>query len=179
MFADDLSEKLATLLNEKQHRIVFAESCTCGLIAASMARIPGVSDVLAGSAVVYQIDTKVAWLGVSPQIITEHGVVSEQVSAAMASGVLDITPHATVSASITGHLGPNAPAELDAVAWTCVTYRIGEQLHSTTKQLSLQTVGEVSMAAIEVRRLRQFEAVRQAMAFMLHCLENSAASSNS
>ena len=177
MFADDITEKLATVLHQHQHRIVFAESCTAGLIAASLGRIPGVSNVLAGSAVVYQVDTKVAWLDINPQITAEYGVVSEKVSEAMAAGVLDKTPHASVAASITGHLGPNAPAELDGVAWTCVSYRIGSRTHASTKRLALQTASEASMTAIEIRRHRQFEAARQVIEFTLNCLENSTATS--
>jgi len=172
MFPDEQSEKLATALRRQQHRIVFAESCTAGLISASMARIPGVSEVLTGSAVVYQVDTKTEWLQVDPETIQRHDVVSDQVSQAMAVGVLNTTPHATIAASVTGHLGPNAPVELDGIAWTSVALRGSSNVPMASKRLRLQSDAESGMTDVEIRRHRQLEAVRQVMDFTLQCLEN-------
>jgi PncC family amidohydrolase len=106
-----------TLLKKTQQVLVAAESCTAGLIAATLARMPGMSAYLAGSFVVYQVDSKVAWLGVPPELIREHDVVSAEVAECMASQALKKTIHATAAISITGHLGPNAPRSLDGVAW--------------------------------------------------------------
>jgi nicotinamide-nucleotide amidase len=46
----------------------------------------------------------------------------------MAVGVLRITPEAMFSASITGHLGPAAPPELDGVVFAAVAQRLGSEL---------------------------------------------------
>lgn len=129
--------KLIRLLRETQHKIVFAESCTAGLIAATLGKTPGVSEFLAGSAVVYQLETKSAWLNVLPETLDRFGAVSQPVSEQMAHGVLQITPHATIAASVTGHLGPDAPAELDGVAWSTVAIREGETIRCKSQQLTL------------------------------------------
>jgi len=67
--------------------------------------------------VTYQEATKRRWLDVRPQDLAEFTAVSEQVARAMADGVLSITPHADCAVSVTGHLGPGAPPDLDAVVF--------------------------------------------------------------
>ena len=96
---------------------MLAESCTCGLIAATLGEIPGISEHLCGSAVVYRNATKAAWLNVSAHDLADPaiGAVSDAVAAAMAVGVLQNTAEADLSTSITGDLGPNAPPETDGV----------------------------------------------------------------
>lgn len=118
-----LAQQLAEFLEGSKEQLVFAESCTAGLAASTLASVPGISQYLCGSAVVYQIPTKVAWLEIAPDLIGTSGYVSEEVAVAMARGVLQMTPHATLSASITGDLGPNAPEETDGTAWIAVLSR--------------------------------------------------------
>ncbi|MCR9199475.1 MAG: nicotinamide-nucleotide amidohydrolase family protein [Planctomycetaceae bacterium] len=167
VFDDDLAAEVATALLADEHRIVFAESCTAGLLAASVARIPGVSRVLAGSAVTYQIPTKTAWLNIDPDTVEQHDVVSEQVSREMATGALALTPHATISASITGHLGPDAPASLDGTAFTTVCLRTAAGLCSHCRRLQLVTL---QTDGLPQRRARQIDAVGQVLRFVLECL---------
>jgi nicotinamide-nucleotide amidase len=109
------SELLAGLLTAQDVKIVFAESCTGGLVAATLAGIPGASDILCGSLVTYRDDAKSKWLGISPRTLKKPGAVSEQVALEMAIHALEVTPEAGLSASITGHLGPLAPANQDGV----------------------------------------------------------------
>ena len=109
------AQELQQTLQQYNQQVVFAESCTGGLVSASLAALPGISEHLCGSAVVYQVETKVAWLGLSAAMIERAGVASQSVAEEMALGVLTDTPQASVAASITGHLGPNAPAEFDGV----------------------------------------------------------------
>lgn len=97
--------------------LVLAESCTAGLVASSLGTIPGISRALCGSAVVYQIQTKAEWLGVSVETIERCGVVSSEVACEMATGVLRHTTAADLAVSVTGHLGPAAPPELDGIVW--------------------------------------------------------------
>lgn len=126
---DRAANLLADRLQAGGTQIVFAESCTAGLIAATLGRIPGISDYLCGAAVVYQIPTKTAWLGIPLALIEAHDAVSEDVAFAMASGALKTTPHADVAAAVTGHLGPAAePPELDGVVWMACADRKGRNL---------------------------------------------------
>lgn len=103
------------LLRESNRRIVLAESCTGGLAAAWFTSVPGASDVFCGSMVVYRNDTKSQWLGLDPQMLADEkiGPVSPQSSEQLAREVLSCTPEAHLAIGITGHLGPNAPLELN------------------------------------------------------------------
>ena len=126
IFPDELAaaaRELADALERNQTRIVFAESCTAGLVSASLATVPGISRWLCGSAVTYQEATKSRWLDVRPQDLEEFTAVSEQVARSMACGVLAITPHAECAVSVTGHLGPGAPPDLDAVVFVGTAIR--------------------------------------------------------
>lgn len=111
------------MLKERALKIVFAESCTGGLISAALTRIPGVSAYHCGSAVVYQVETKIAWLGVSKKTVAKHGVVSSEVAVEMARGALEHTPHADLAASVTGHLGPGAPEGQDGLMFAAAAVR--------------------------------------------------------
>lgn len=106
---------IAALLEADPRKLVLAESCTAGLAAASLAAVPGMSRFLCGSAVVYREPTKIAWLGVTEEDLAEHTAVSDLVAREMAIGVLANTPEADLALSVTGHLGPGAPAEQDGV----------------------------------------------------------------
>ena len=107
-------------LREYRVRIALAESCTGGLVAASLAAFPGASDWLCGSAVTYRERTKSDWLGVSTETLLQHTAVSREATEAMAAGLWQRTPEAHVAVAVTGHLGPSAPSELDAVVFVTV-----------------------------------------------------------
>lgn len=146
------------LLSAGNNTLVLAESCTAGLIAASLARSPGISAFLAGSLVVYQIPSKIRWLGVSEDSIHREGVVSEVVAREMAAGALRQTPHATVSLAITGHLGPDAPTHLDGVAWIAIAHRMAEGF---VARLQLTVAGAIPFP--DLRWLRQREAAERSL----------------
>lgn len=183
-FSDELAAILAARLLRNGQKIVFAESCTAGLISASLARIAGVSEALAGSAVVYQLATKSAWLGVSDAALETPGPVSQIVSEQMARGVLQKTPHATMAASITGHLGPRAPLELDGIAWSTVALRRGSDISLESRRFALHfsdsrpATGEdlpnsttVVEDELKLRHWRQFRAAELVLNFCIDVLD--------
>ena len=161
---DDLAKLLFQELEQTGDVLVLAESCTAGLIAATLARVPGMSRRLAGSFVVYQIDSKVAWLGISADTIRLHDVVSRDVAESMAGQALNRTPHATIALSITGHLGPDAPAVLDGIAWVSIARR---GIEADTVRLQLYPVSASTTNTADnlcrIRHARQTDAVRQAL----------------
>ena len=118
-----LVQEVAALLKRSRQRVVFAESCTAGLVAASLARVPGISESLCGSAVVYRLETKSKWLDIPAALLNDPGPVSEVVASRMAERVLALTPEADFAVSVTGHLGPNAPSDLDGVVYIGVARR--------------------------------------------------------
>jgi PncC family amidohydrolase len=114
---EELVHGLAESLAQKQLKVVFAESCTGGLVSAALAGVPGISEWLCGSAVTYRSPTKVAWLGVDAAQIEDFTAVCSEVALQMAVGVLDKTPEADLALSITGHLGPEAPEDMDGLVF--------------------------------------------------------------
>lgn len=114
---ENAATHLAARLKVAERRVVFVESCTAGLVSATLARVPGISAHLCGSAVTYREATKAAWVDVDVLLLAEQGAVCEEVALQMAVGCLHATAEADLAVSITGHLGPNAPAELDGVVY--------------------------------------------------------------
>lgn len=112
-----LAQRVVDLLKGSGTKLVLAESCTAGLVSAVLARIPGVSQFHCGSAVVYQVETKARWLGVSKALLRNPGPVSADVVTRMALGALAITPQADIAAAVTGHLGPGAPEGQDGLVY--------------------------------------------------------------
>lgn len=86
-------------------KIVTAESCTGGLVAALLTEIPGSSDVVDRGFVTYSNAAKIAMIGVPETMIASHGAVSPQVACAMAEGALTHS-QADCAVSITGVAGP-------------------------------------------------------------------------
>lgn len=174
---DSLAFRAFEWLRRTNHVLVTAESCTAGLIAATLARVPGMSNVLAGGFVVYQIESKVAWLDISSALIDRHGVVSSEIAQLMAEAALRNTPHATIALSITGHLGPDAPVDLDGVAWMGFAQRNHSgcshnlHLHTTIPTSTSSPVTE-SQQRLSVRHERQQDAVRQSLTFLCKKLES-------
>jgi PncC family amidohydrolase len=152
----EISKQLVERLADRELRVVFAESCTGGLISAELAKIPGVSEWLCGSAVTYRCDTKVRWLGVGPEEIAKHTAVSREVASQMARGVLVRTPEASLSASVTGHLGPDAPEGFDGVVFVAVATRIAnDHLTVEVSKNQLQTTERVERQAEAARLVLQ------------------------
>ena len=156
---------LAGLLTETGRRLVLAESCTAGLVAASLGRVPGISRHLCGSLVTYREASKTSWLGVPPPVLLRHTAVSEAVARLMASGALTVTPEADLAASVTGHLGPDAPPEQDGLIYVGVAERQPE-------------TGEIMVVKVRRCRLvsnsrlpRQREAALCVLALLLEHLE--------
>ncbi len=114
---------LFEVLEQTQTRIVFAESCSGGLVAASLASIPGISRWLCGSAVTYQDQIKIDWLGVAASDLQLHSAVSPEVTLAMARGALRMSSPAELAVAVSGHLGPGAPDELEGTVFIAAIWR--------------------------------------------------------
>ena len=115
-------------LRSRGETISVAESITGGGLAQALTSLPGSSEIFRGSVTAYQSEIKSAILQVPAELISEFGVVSEEVSAAMAVGVLALM-NSTWAISTTGVAGPG-PAEGVAAGtvWVAIDGPISQTL---------------------------------------------------
>ena len=102
---ENLSERVLAACRGARLRLAVAESCTGGLVLASLTAIPGASDVVERGFVTYGNDAKAEMLGVPGALIDAQGAVSEPVARAMAEGALRHSP-ADIGVGVTGIAGP-------------------------------------------------------------------------
>jgi len=105
-----IEEVILTALKSKRSKLALAESCTGGLIAHRLTQIPGCSEVLQGSLVLYQNELKQLELGISSELLQKNGAVSEEIARAMADGVRKKWG-STFGLATTGYLGPTGGDE--------------------------------------------------------------------
>ena len=91
--------------NLPPEKITFAESCTGGLIASTLTKYSGSSDVFDGSVVTYANRIKHEWLGVSQDTLKRYGAVSEQTVKEMLLGAIEISK-ANYAIAVSGIAGP-------------------------------------------------------------------------
>lgn len=101
-------------LRRTGHKIATAESLTGGLLCATLVDVPGASDVVCGGVVAYTPQVKIDLLGVSREVLAEHGSVHDVTAVQMASGAVEQVSGATLGISTTGVAGPD-PSEGVAV----------------------------------------------------------------
>jgi nicotinamide-nucleotide amidase len=111
---DALARLLIDEARARHVRIVTAESCTGGLVAAALTSIPGSSDVLERGFVTYSNRSKEELLGVRGDLIADLGAVSEGVARAMAEGALEAS-NAHIAVAITGVAGPGGGSPMKPV----------------------------------------------------------------
>src|SRR2546430_15553758 len=107
MADQELSEAARALLDlcrGKRLTLAAAESCTGGLLAATLTEIPGSSDVFERGFVTYSNEAKRAMLGVTPMTLAGHGAGSRETAEAMATGGVAHAP-VGLAGSITGIAG--------------------------------------------------------------------------
>ena len=111
---DTLEIVVGELLRKAGATLTVAESCTGGLLAERITRVAGSSDYFLGGAVTYTNELKTQVLGVPPEMLAEHGAVSEPVARTMAEGVRRVF-HSDYGAGITGVAGPGGGSEAKPV----------------------------------------------------------------
>jgi nicotinamide-nucleotide amidase len=100
-----MEEVVGDLLGRGRTTIAVAESCTGGLLLSRLTDVAGSSAYVLGGVVAYSNDAKSAFVGVPPDLIAEHGAVSEPVASAMAEGIRRRTG-AAIGVGVTGIAGP-------------------------------------------------------------------------
>lgn len=117
---------LVEQLYNKGNSISCAESCTGGLIASEITKIPGASSVFPGGVISYANTVKQELLNVPAEILANHGAVSKQTVEAMFAGIIGLmkSDYAVAVTGIAGPSGGTAEKPLGTVwiAWGTVTH---------------------------------------------------------
>lgn len=111
---ETLESVVGGLLQAADATLAVAESCTGGLLAERVTRVPGSSAWFLGGAVTYTNELKTQLLGVTPDMLAEHGAVSEPVALAMAEGSRRAF-RGDYGVGITGVAGPGGGSEAKPV----------------------------------------------------------------
>jgi nicotinamide-nucleotide amidase len=149
-----LAEVVSQRLRRQGLTVALAESLTGGMVCHRLASIAGASDILAGGLVAYTESAKQALLGVKPETLEQHSVVSEAVAREMAEGAYRIFG-CSLALSCTGYAGPTGGTPEDPVG----TAYIGLCREGETRVLRVCVPGDRNL----VRKR-----VAQAMLFWLY-----------
>ena len=149
-----LVENLATILINKNKKIVTAESCTGGMLAENFTAVSGSSSWFECGYISYSNDSKIHMLGVQSEVLNEHGAVSDIVAVQMAVGALN-NCLADIAVSITGIAGPEGgsaekPVGTVFIATADIDQRTNAKIHQfqgdrrkIREQSTLQAISQV------------------------------------
>lgn len=140
-----LAETLLQRCRNAKVMLATAESCTGGLIAATLTEIAGSSDVVERGYVTYSNDAKVYALGVPAEIVAGHGAVSEPVARAMAEGALRKSK-ADIAIACTGIAGPGGGTATKPVGLV----HIAVAAHGQETMHQRMTYGEIGRSAVRL-----------------------------
>jgi nicotinamide-nucleotide amidase len=132
--AVSLEEVVAEILTTNRATIAAAESCTGGLLAERLTRIPGSSNYFLGGAVCYSNELKTAWADVPAELIQDKGAVSSEVAIALAEGIRRRVG-STLGAGITGIAGPGGGSEEKPVGTVHIALASSEGVKERTVHL--------------------------------------------
>ncbi len=127
--------QLTVILSEKELMLTTAESCTGGLLGKVFTDIAGSSAVYERGFITYANQAKIDMLGVERSQLLQHGAVSEEVAAAMASGAIQ-NSEAQVAMSTTGIAGPGGGTAEKPVGTVCFGWQVNGELHTSTQHFT-------------------------------------------
>ena len=101
-----IEKKIERILAGRNLTVTTAESCTGGLIAATLVNADGISSVFKEGYITYSNEAKHRILGVKEETLREFGAVSKETAIEMAEGALRVTG-ADLAVAVTGLAGPD------------------------------------------------------------------------
>ncbi|RNI31281.1 competence/damage-inducible protein A [Rufibacter latericius] len=152
-----LEEAIGQLLKDRNLTISTAESCTGGLVAHKLTSVPGSSAYFMGSVVAYNNEVKKAQLGVTTEILEQHGAVSEETVRAMAEGVRKLLK-TDIGISTSGIAGPDGGTPDKPVGTIWIAYA---DAHQTIARKI--TYNKTRLLNIEYTTLQVLDLVRQSL----------------
>jgi nicotinamide-nucleotide amidase len=141
------AQKLFDHLSVYGLKLVTAESCTGGMVAAAITDIAGSSAVFDRGFITYSNAAKIEMLSVPAELINDYGAVSEQVAMAMAQGALKHSS-ADIAVAITGVAGPSGGSVEKPVGQVHFAVATGEDVFPYVQQF-----GNLSRAEIRIKAM--------------------------
>ncbi|MDC0433571.1 CinA family protein [Pelagibacteraceae bacterium] len=123
----DLNQKVFIILKKKKLKISLAESCTGGLLSASITSIKGSSKVFAMGLVTYSNQSKITILKIPKKIIQKYGAVSVQCCLSMVKNLSKISK-SKICISITGIAGPKGGTRTKPIGLVYIGIKIGKKI---------------------------------------------------
>ena len=123
----DLNQKVFIILKKKKLKISLAESCTGGLLSASITSIKGSSKVFTMGLVTYSNQSKITILKIPKKIIQKYGAVSIQCCLSMVKNLSKISK-SKICISITGIAGPKGGTRIKPIGLVYIGIKIGKKI---------------------------------------------------
>ncbi len=155
---DTLERLVGEILIKSGKTMSTAESCTGGYIAHQLTSEPGSSNYFKGSIVSYAIETKINILGVNPDIIEKHGVVSAETVEAMAQGVRR-KMNTDCSIATSGIAGPGGGTDENPVGTVWIAVAAGQRLISRKFQFPYNRKRNIHVTAITALNMLRKELI--------------------
>ena len=140
-------KSLIRILIKKKFKISFAESCTGGLLASTIASISGASKVFNLGLVTYSNQAKIKVLKVNKNIIRKYGAVSHECCLAMVKNLSKISK-ANISVSITGIAGPKGGTKQKPVGLVYIGIKKGNKTQITKHLFKNKKRSSVQKASV-------------------------------
>ena len=123
----DLNQKVLNILKRKKLKISLAESCTGGLLSASITSIKGSSKVFTMGLVTYSNQSKITLLKIPKKIIQKYGAVSAQCCLSMVNNLSKISK-SKICISITGIAGPKGGTNIKPIGLVYIGIKIRKKI---------------------------------------------------
>lgn len=123
----DIAAEVGEELLRRQMNLAVAESCTGGMLSATITAVSGASGYFRGGVIAYHNDVKKQLLKVRSEALEKVGAVSEPVAQQMALGVRAALG-ADYGVGVTGVAGPTggAPEKPVGLVFICVSSDAGD-----------------------------------------------------
>ncbi|MDO9085578.1 MAG: CinA family protein [Anaerolineaceae bacterium] len=125
---ENLEEEIKPLISQNNHKLVFAESCTGGLISHRVTNVAGSSEYYLGGVCAYAYEAKRSLLGVKAKTLEKYGAVSRETVIEMSNGVRKLFSkefpiEKIIGISISGIAGPGGglPEKPVGLVWVSLS----------------------------------------------------------
>ncbi len=149
----ELADTAVARLSAAGLTVATAESCTGGMVAASLTDIPGASAVFRYGWVTYCNEAKERQLNVPAALMEQYSVVSEPVVAAMAQNAMRLAG-ASMAVAVSGNAGPSAAEGEPPAGTICLALaRRGAQRMPHTETIFRPELDRAALRQLATRRL--------------------------